>query len=318
MNRLVLAAATVAAAALLVPAVAGDDPPPVKFAWPVPSKGRVTETKTKSGRTNTTRCTATLDRNEDGTLRLHRSEWEIVELDGRDASDPSFAAQVRMTLVGLEATPDVVIAADGSVKDVVGLDAFIDTLLSEIEKGADEKKKALLPSIREQFNSPETRAALKRDVCRPWASWVGDWIGRTIPTGERGLETPCKILGPDMVEYEAPTRFRRMTGDKVGAGLVKFTRESVLDGEDARPILESMLKQIQQATGKTPPATGMRYVDRSMAAADPATLLPKRVLREQLLTMQYKDLPERTDVERHEYTFEWEPAAAPSSGDAPK
>ena len=38
--------------------------------------------------------------------------------------------------------------------------------------------------------------------------------------------------------------------------------------------------------------------------------MPHRTVRQAL-----KDLPERTDVERNEYTFEWEPApAAPAAG----
>ena len=319
MNRLVLAAAAVAAAAALVPAVAGDDPPPLKFAWPVPSKGRVTETVSRGGHSVTTRCSATLDKTEDGAaLRLHLSDWEIVKLDDRGADDPSIAPQIRMMLVGLQVTPDLVLGTGGEVKDVVGLDRAIDALFDEIEKGVDEKMKAQLPRLREQFKSPEARARMTRDATRSWKTWVGDWAGRVIPEGERGVEVPYKILCPDLVEYEVPTRFRRMSGEKEGPGLVRFLRESVLDGEDARPVLAAWLKRMEETMGKAPPATGLRLVDRSLTAADPATLLPKRVLREQLLTLQIKDTPERTDVERHEYTFEWEPAAAPKAEEPPK
>jgi hypothetical protein len=319
MSRLALAAAAVMAAAVLVPAVAGDDPPPLKFAWPVPSKGRVTETILKGGRTFKTRCTANLEKTEDrSALRLHYSDWEIVEIEGRGADDPATAAQVRMLLVSLKVTPDLVIGANGEVKEVVGLDRQVATILGEIEKGADEALKARLPKLREQLDSPEARAAMERSVTRAWKTWVGDWAGRAIPEGERGIEEPYKIPCPDMAEYDAPTRFRRMSGEKEGAGLVRFLRESVLDGEDARPILAALMRKMKEAAGDAPPATGLRLVDRSMAVADPATLLPKRVLREQLLTLQLKDMPERTDVERHEYTFEWEPSPAPAAGDAPK
>jgi hypothetical protein len=319
MPRLALVAAAVAAAAFLVPAVAGDDPPPLKFAWPVPSKGRVTETLTKGGRSATTRCTATLDRTEDGAaLRLHLSDWEIVEMEGRKPDDPSIAAQVRMTLVGLKVTPDLLLGPGGEVKDVVGLDRAVDTLLGEIEKGADERMKSMLPKLREQLSSPDARTAMQRGVTRAWRTWVGDWAGRVIPEGERGVECPYRIVCPDMAEYEAPTRFRRMSGEKEGAGLVRFLRESVLDGEDARPVLAAWMKKMEETMGRAPPATGLRLVDRALTVADPATLLPARVLREQLLTLQIKDMPERTDVERHEYTFEWTPLPAPRSDAPPK
>jgi hypothetical protein len=319
MQRLALAAAAVVAAAVLAPAVAGDEPPPLKFAWPVPSKGRVTEAMVKGGQTATTRCTATLDRTEDGgSLKLHLSDWEIVELSGRGPSDPAIAEHVRMALVGLRVTPDLVIGGDGAVKEVVGLEAAVDAMLREIEKGTDEAQKAQLPKLREQFNSPDARAAMQRNVTRAWKTWIGDWVGRVVPAGERGTEGPFRVLCPDTVEYDVPTRFRRLSGESEGAGLVRLTRESVLDGEDARPVLAAFLRKMEQTIGRAPPATGMRYVDRSVTVADPATLLPKRVLHEQLLTLQIKDVPERTDVERHEYTFEWEPMPRPREGDAPK
>lgn len=321
MSRLVLAVTAVAAAAALAPAIAGDAPPqPLKFAWPVPSKGKVTEELLRGGISATTRCTATLDKTEDAAgLRLHLSDWEIVELQGRGADDPSIAPQVRMLLLSLRVTPDLLLGTDGSVKEVVGLDAALDTIFREIEKGADEGQKAALPKLREQMNSPESRATLQKSVTRAWTTWVGDWAGRVIPDGERGVEGPHRVVFPDMNEYEAPTRFRRMSGESEGAGLVKFTRESVLDGEDARPVLAAWLAKVKEARGSAPPATGLRFVDRALTVADPATLLPKRVMREQLLTLQIKDMPERTDVERHTYTFEWQPAApAPKTDTPPK
>jgi hypothetical protein len=219
-----------------------------------------------------------------------------------------------MALTGLKVTPDLVIGADGQVKDVVGLDAAVDALLSEIEKGTDESQKASLSRLREQFNSPEARETMKRTLTRTWKTWVGDWAGRVIPAGENGVECAHRILCPDKVEYDVPTRFRRMSGESEGAGLVKLTRESVLDGEDARPVLAAMMRKMEETMGRAPPATSMRFVDRSVTVADPATLLPTRVLREQLLTLEIKDMPERTNAERSEYTFEWEPAKKPESG----
>lgn len=316
MHRLVLVAAAVAAAAALAPAIAGDDTPPVKFAWPVPSKGRVTDTLSKGGHTATTRCTATLDKTEDGkALRLHLSDWEIVEIEGRGPGDPAMAEAVRRTLVGLKVTPDLVISPTGEVKEVVGLDTAIDTMLGEFEKGIDEGQKAKLAKLREQFNSPEARATIQRTVTRTWTTWVGDWAGRVIPPGDNGVDGPYRILCPDDSEYDVPTRFRRMSGEKEGAGLVKYTRESVLDGEDAAPVLAAWMKKLEETMGRAPPATGLRFVDRSLTVADPATLRPKRVMREKLLTLRIKDTPERTDVEHREYTFEWEPEA--KTPDAP-
>lgn len=314
MSRPIVALAFVAAASALAAIALAEEPPaPLKFGWPVPSKVTVTEKMLKSGHTATKRFTATLSREGD-ELRVRFTDFALLEIDGKPASDPSLAKSIQMSEMMLKATPYLVLAADGTVRDIGGVDAAVDVVFAELTKAGDEKQKAAAAALREQLRSPMYAAETKRHVMRDWQTWVGEWIGRTVPEG-KGVEGDYSIRCPDGADMKAPTLLKRAPADSEGAGLVKLTRESVLDGDDTAEALAAWVKKYSDATGQRPPDghfTGMRLSDRSLVVADPATLRPHRVMREQQYTWRMKDRPERTEVERHEFTFEW-PAAAPAA-----
>ena len=304
-------ACAIALAALGAFARAADAPAPLKFAWPVPSKGTVTEKIQKAGHVATTRYVVSLERSGDaGDLRLHLGDFEFVELDGKPASDAAVAEQVRMALPIAKAIPDLLIGADGAVKEVLGIDAAIKTMIEEIEKSADERQKASMAAVRAQLDSPDSKEKIRRETIRYWVAWVCDWAGRSIPEGEV-VAGRYPVRCPDSTEVDAPAQFRRMPGGPDRPGLVRISRECVLDGDDAKPAFDAWMKQVTQATGRTVPATGMRLGDRALTIADPATLRPVVVLREETRTLHMKDAADRNDVERHEYTFVWTAAEAP-------
>lgn len=320
MSRPILAVALVAAAsALAAPAHAEDAPAPMKFGWTVPSKVTVTEKMLKGGHTATKRFTATLAREGD-ELRVRFTDFELVEIDGRSGTDPAMAKSVAMTQMMLKATPYLVLAADGTVKDVGGLDAAVDVLVEELTKTGDEKQKAAAAAIRDQMKSPAVAAESKRRAMKDWQTWVGEWIGRTVPEG-KGVEGDYSIRCPDGADLKAPTLLKRAPAESEGAGLVKLTRESVLDGEDSAAALAAWVKKVSEATGQTPPDglfIGMRLSDRSLVVTDPATLRPRRVMREEQYTWRMKDRPERTELERHEFTFDWPAETTAKPADEPK
>jgi len=312
-------AAALVAAALLSSASAGDEPAPLKFAWPVPSKVTVTEKLVKLGHTATTRYTVSLDRAGDaggpGDLRVHLSDFEFTDFDGRPSTDPSVAMQVKMALPMAKATPDMLLGPDGAVKDVLGLDHTIATMVEELTKNLDESMKAQIPAFRAQFESPEMRERMKRDAAKHWTAWVANWTGRVIPEG-RGVEGTWPVGCPDGSEVTAPTIYKRMPADKEGPGLVKLTRESTLDGEDAKPAFDAFVEKAV-AMGRPMPATGMRLVDRVAVVTDPATLRPTWVRREEQRILHMKDGNDRNDIERHDYAFEWPAAEKPKPAEPP-
>jgi hypothetical protein len=303
-------AAAVLAAALLASASADDKPAPLKFAWPVPSKVTVTEKVSRVGHTGSLRYTASLRSTDDGrAFRLHLADFEFVEFDGKAVTgmttdDPVMAQQLAGTLAMAKATPDLVVGADGTVKDVIGLDQAIATSIDELTKMADERTKAQLPAIRAQLTSPEAKDRVRQEATKQWMLWVGDWAGREIPEG-RGVEGSYPIACPDATEVAAPTLWRRVPAESEGPGLVRLTRETTLDGEDAKRPFDEFLAKAEAATGQTIPATGMRLVDRVAVVTDPATLRPTWVRHEKQRILHMKDAVDRNDIERHEYQFDW-------------
>ncbi len=296
-------------------ALAEDQPAPLKFGWPVPSRATVTENVVKKGHKATTRYVVSLGPEGKTTdLRMHISDFEFVEIEGRPATDPALAPQLAQASVMAKMTPDLLIAGDGKVKDVVGLEAAIEAQLAALEKSDDQRLRASVPSLRAMLSRPEAVAVQKRVSSGIWQAWVGEWIGRAIPEG-RTVETKFPIQCPDNVERDAPTVLRRTTSSD-GAGMAQFSRESVLDGDDAKPVIEAYLKKLGEATGRVPPeVTGMRLFERVVVSIDPATLRPKRAFSESIGTVHVKGQEDRVSVERHEYTFEWLAPEKPAATD---
>jgi hypothetical protein len=306
-----LAAAAVVAAALVSSASADDEPAPLKFAWPVPSKVTVTEKMLRAGHTVTTKYTVSLERSgESGDSRVHPSDFEFTEVDGKPSTDPSVAPIVTAMMPVTKSIPDLLIGADGAVKDVIGLDNTITIMIEEMTKNVDERHKAQISALRAQFDSPAMREQMKRDAAKNWTAWVANWSGRVIPEG-KGVEGTWPVSFPDGVAVTAPTRYRRMPAEDEGPGLVKLTRESTLDGEDSQAPFEEFLARAEAAAGRPLGATGMRLVDRVAVVTDPATLRPTWVRREELRVIHLKGVADRSDIERHEYTFAWPAAEKP-------
>lgn len=312
-RRLVLAVSAAVSAAVALSSAAGadDQPAPLKFAWPVPSKATVTERIDMKGRQAKTRYTVTLEAvGTDGTFRARVSDFEFIELGGRPASDPALAQQISQALTLAKLIPDLLITPEGRVKDVVGLEAAIEAQLVLIEQSGDALRKAELPALRAMLSRPETLEAQKRKTARLWQSWVGEWVGRTIPA-DKTVESKHAVRCPDGVEREAPTTLRR-TESSDGPGTGQFKRESVLDGEDAKPAIESWVKKMNDLTGRpAPDIVGMRIYERAVVSTELATLRPRRVFTEEIRTLRVKDQPDAVDTERHEFTFEWPAAETP-------
>jgi hypothetical protein len=290
---------------ILPAALADDQPAPLKFAWPVPSKATVTEKVLKQGHKATTRYVVTLEPDgKSADFKMHISDFEFVELDGHAATEPALAPQIAQATAQSKMIPDLVISADGRVKDVVGLEAAVEAQLAVLEKSENPQLRASVPSLRAMLARPETIATQKRESSRIWQWWVGEWVGRVIPAGP-DVQTKFAIRCPDAVDREAPTSLRRKTSAD-GPEMAQFSRESTLEGDDAKPVVEAYVNKMKAMTGRVPPEiTGMRLCERTVVSTDPATLRPKRAFSEAIGTLYVKDQPERTDVERHEYTFEW-------------
>ena len=322
MSRRRLLAAALAAPALLAAAVADDAPAPLKFAWPVPSKVTVTERVFRPGAAVTTRYTASLERAGDGDdLKLRFADFEVVDFAGKKPDDPSVAARVAATVrMASKLMPDLLLGADGKVKDVVGIDAAIRAMLDDVEKGGTDEEKAWLPARRAQLESPEVKESMKREATKPWQAWVGEWAGRTMPDGEDVPARHC-VRDLDGSERDAPAVLRRVASSE-GAGLVTLTREAMLDGDDTKASLDAWVKAGTKAIGHAPPEglfIGLQLVSRAAAVADAATLRPRRAMREDACLVHRKgDADLVVELDRHEYAFEWPASETPKPPAAEK
>ncbi len=318
MPRLIPSLLTAAAAAsILAPASAADDPAPLKFAWPVPSKATVTEKIWKGVRTATTRYIVTVERSGTGDdLRAHLSDFTFIDMDGKPPTDPAVAPALAEAEALAKLTPDLLIAPDGTVKDVLGLDALIEAQIVGLESHATEEMKPHLPEIRAKMTSPAERERKKRISTNWWRTWVAEWVGLSLAEG-KVVEGKRTVRDVDETERDAPAVFRLVPApdDK---GLMQVAREAALDGDATKASLEQWVATLARQTGKTPPDgffTGLRLTSRAAVTVDLATLRPRRALSEESCVVHRKgheDLMLRGNLERHEYEFVWD--AQPGAG----
>ena len=288
-------------------------PAPLKFAWPLPCRVRVTEKALKRGRETTTSYLIGLTKEGDaGDVRLHLSAFEILVLAGRPASDPDIAPLVAQALPMTKAIPDLLLSSEGRVKDVIDIQKAIDQAFSEMEAVATEAQKKEIAARRAQLSTAEAKQYMNRSAREFWDAWVGNWIGMTVSEAEPLLTTHV-IVGPDGTAFDAPATVKR-TSVKEGAQLFL---EAKLEGEQARQALEGWVKKMTEASNQAPPDgffTGLEAAERVVAVTDPATLKPLRVSRELTSAIRRKNGQDTEVVERHDYTFDWDvPAEAPKA-----
>jgi hypothetical protein len=302
MSRLPFVVAASVALSLLPAARADDQPAPLKFAWPVPSKATVTERIWKHGLNAVTRYTLSVETQGDD-LKVHMDDFSFTEFAGKPPDDPSVAKEVAAALPGAKLVPDLLISADGRVKDVLGLDAMVQAEVDLLSPGADEAQRA---ERYKQLSTPEARAAIKKESTKNWRAWIGDWVGLVIPPG-KDTEGRYVVRDVDGTERDAPAVLQR--GADEAAGHVQLTRVATLQGDDTKASLDTWIKLMTKKTGKAPPEglfTGLVLTTRMFVVTEESTMRPKRAIREEACTVHRKDQNDLVvGVERHEFTFEW-------------
>ena len=309
MSRVFTTLAAVALAAVLLPAARAEDAvKPLAFAWPVPSKVRVTEKITLPGRGATTRYVVSLARVEEGkdVLRVHIGDFEIVELDGRPATDPLIATAVALSKARGNAMPDLLLSADGRVTGLAGVEEAIDAALAGSGASATDAEKVDIAKRRAALSSPEAKELMKREARGYWDPWVAGWVGLALED-DKPVSSTVQIRCPDGVDRDATCSTRRRPAEETGR--IQLLRESALTPESAKQALDAWIKKMTEATQQAPPEgffTGLDISERVLAVTDPATLAPLRVIRESKATVRRKNGEDTESVERHEYAFDWD------------
>ena len=235
----------------------GGEPPGLVFAWKLPAVASVRHERVrKSGRLEVgfLLCARGLD---GGLIEVRELDHQLLAGDDDDGGLTSGAQ------------PVLLVSADGSVYDVLGIEKRIAYTLREIARTVRDP--ALRARAEEQLHSPAMLAQLKAKHAETWHLWVDTWLNFDPKQKKAVVETTIPFGG---VELTAPQTFVYL--GRVGSGrLVKLGMRSVLEGPKASRALARMTEQYSGARG----LEGLelrRQVDVELET-DPATLQPHRV-----------------------------------------
>lgn len=278
----------------------------LKFAWPVPSRVTVTEDTLKKGKTAKMRYDIVLSKQATGdNYELKFDKFEFLEIEGTDLSVPENREQVGAVLKQATALgsmlPTLVISPKGTVADVIGMEKCIDTATALLTP-AD-------PKVIEVMKSPEMVEQMKQKSVDFWRVWVETWLTAPESGKVNAYEMEVPMMG---MKLQAPLTVRNEGSSKETGSDVKLIAETVLEGEKARQALATMM---QNMVAKIPVKEGvkpfspdmiksMKRVTRFTAVTNPKTLQPRSASSDSLIELAIED-KERSEVEKHDYTFDW-------------
>lgn len=281
------------------------------FAWPVPSKGVVTETVLKRGKTATTRYGIVLDKMpKSSDYELRFENFEFLELNGVDLSIPENRSKLgpmlkQITVMG-NMIPSLQIDKDGFVVDVIGMDQMVErvTNLLPVE---DE---ALRNSLKNMVQTPEMVAQLKEKTKDFWRVWVQTWSGFDLKPGQQKTEkTNVPVLGTIL---SVPMTLKNEGPVKDAPGYFKLTGESVLAGPAARKafgsLMAKLVSEVPAKPGTKPFSPDMiKDMKRSQhysVVTDPKTLQPREAHLEAVIDLTVGE-ETKSQLERRDYKFDW-------------
>lgn len=284
----------------------------IKFAWPVPSTVTVTEETLKKGQTGKMRYDIVMSKEKGGNnYELNFKNFEFLELQGLDLSDPENREKAGPGLKHATALggmlPTLIIAPEGTVEDVVGMEKCVDSAVS-ILTSAD-------PKLIEVLKSPEMIAQMKQKSVDFWRVWVETWLVAPEDGKEKSIEMEVPMFGEMKVKAPLVVRNEGRAGES--GGNVRLTAETVLAGEEARKALATMM---QNMVAKLPVKEGVKPFSPDMVKSvkrvttftvvtNPKTLQPTKASSISNVEINIDD-KSKSEIESHKYEFNW-----PKSGD---
>ncbi|HVG62120.1 MAG TPA: hypothetical protein VNA24_26385 [Hyalangium sp.] len=278
--------------------------PELRFAWPTPSRVTVTERILKKGKRAVVRYDAALSARQGGGYELKLDKFQFLEMEGRDVTKGPQPPALKAAMALSSAIPTLVIASDGQVEDVVGMEEAMQRVLTLVpeEKGMRDQVRAMLAQ-------PGMEQAMKQKAGDFWNAWVGAWVGTDLAAGEERSATVPMQLPSGAVDSKLTMRHRGP--DVSHKGAVRLEMETVLEGEPFRKAMVGMLSQMLQSAapeGKAPDFETMlesaSRVSNAEVVTDAATLRPYSARLVQVTQLRIGG-QEREEREEREYSFAW-------------
>ncbi len=261
--------------------------PAFHFAWPAPGRASVVETSMKSGRVARLRYALELGERSaaDGSFEVRLTDFELLEADGRDGTDPQFVMRARGFHKIAATIPPLHLDASGRYVGIGDASAVLEQLK---ELGAEV--------------SVERLDAMHPLLAKFWFAWSHVWEGLALEPDTGFSSTPIRFRLHGGVEHASEARTTRRRRD--GLWNVTLRAESPPFAES--PFREAIAAALDSGKRlkKSAELPDLRVTLELEALLDTEARLPRFVAR---------DISARAangKFEAHEvqcWEFDWEP-----------
>ncbi len=255
----------------------------LRFDWPQDCAVPVVEEVRKSGQTALLRYRLGLEADGSNT-RVTFEDMVVTSVDGNPVPDEAGTAMgAQFTLPGFLVDPE------GTVVELVGMDALIDQL------------NALDPEANVEM-TPEFVALVEESVTdKYWGSWVGTWASwgffdEATEIGTSEFQIGSEVATSDIVTESLGT---------VDGGAVALRSTITLDGADFALAMGGVMATVANPTDSatTQEIVGQRVITVEVVT-DPATLRPTSAFTSIAIELT-ADGETRSQLEERRWIFEW-------------
>ena len=274
-----------------------------KFDWPIPGRVQVTDTTFKKGKTAKTRYLLKISKIPNGGAKIEFTDFEFLELEGFDPESAVIRKVLAPVLAMAKLIPSFKIDGSGNLLEVMGMEEAIDELLQQ------EEDEAVRAQIAKALKSPELAATMEASAASYWQQWVGYWIGLDLARGEeRDGEQESTFLG---VTVAQSVTIKNLGESLNYPGKTHLKLEAIIEGEALVKAVIEALREAETRMGRNPNGIPVDLVEQGEKSlivelvTDVQTLMPVYVKTEEIAKVKPKGEELRTQIERHEYEFDW-------------
>ena len=274
-----------------------------KFNWPIPGRVQVTDTAFKKGKTGKTRYVLEISRLPNDGAKVKFTDFEFLELEGLDLESAVVRKVLAPVLTMAKLIPSFKIDRAGNLLEIMGMEEVIEELLKLEE---DESVRAQLTKA---LDSPEIAAAMEAAAASYWQQWVGYWIDLDLAGGEaRDGEQESTFLG---VTVTQSVTIKNLGESLNYPGKTHLKLEATAGGDALVQAAITALREAETRAGRDPNGIPVDLVEQGEKSSivelvtDVQTLMPVYVKTEEIVKAKPKGEALRTQIERHEYEFDW-------------